>query len=374
MENKKLGFGLMRLPLLEEGNPESIDKEQVKKMVDIFIENGFTYFDTAYMYHNFKSEHVIKECLVDRHPRESYKLATKLPLSMLKEKDDLERIFNEQLEKCGVDYFDYYLIHNVQLSMYEKAESLGVFEFVAKKKAEGKAVKIGFSYHDNASLLDEVLTKHPEIEFVQLQMNYLDWDNNSIQSRLCYETARKHNKPVIVMEPVKGGILANVPEKAAELFKSHSPNSSIPSWAIRFAADNEGVFMVLSGMSNTEQLIDNISFMKEFKPLTDSEKDVIRQVTEIIKSNAEISCTACRYCVDGCPKNIAIPNYFELYNAEKRNPSKGWSLNMTYYDNLIKKNGKASDCIECGKCEKICPQHLPIIDGLKEVAKAFEKE
>ena len=277
MTDKKLGFGLMRLPLTEEGNPESIDKAELNRMVDTFIENGFTYFDTAYMYHNFKSETVIKECLVDRYDRKAFTLATKLPVSMLKEKDDLERIFNEQLEKCGVDYFDYYLLHNLQVYHYEIAERVDAFEFIKQKKAEGKAGKIGFSFHDNAALLDEILTKYPFFDFVQLQMNYLDWDNNSIQSRLCYETAVKHNKPVVVMEPVKGGILANLSAEAEKVLKDVNNNASVPSWAIRFAADNENVFMVLSGMSNMAQMEDNISYMKDFKPLCDKEREAIKR-------------------------------------------------------------------------------------------------
>lgn len=370
---KKLGFGLMRLPLLDAANPESIDMETLKKMVDLFLERGFTYFDTAYMYHGFKSETAIREALVERYDRDKFVLATKMPVSFLKKEEDLERIFNEQLKKCGVDYFDYYLLHNLQVYHYEIAQKLGAFEFIKQKKAEGKVKKIGFSYHDNADLLDRILTAHPEVEFVQLQLNYLDWESGSIQSRKCYETARKHGKEVIVMEPVKGGTLANVPDEAKKLFESYSSNS-IPSWAIRFAADNEGVFMVLSGMGDLCQLEDNMNHIDNFKPLSDEERAIIKKVTDIILSNTAVSCTSCRYCVDGCPKKIAIPNYFELYNAEKRNPSKGFSIPESYYSNLIKENGKASDCIACGKCEKICPQHIEIIKTLKEVSVLFEKE
>lgn len=371
---KKLGFGLMRLPLQDGNDAGDIDIEQVKEMVDTFLERGFTYFDTAWMYCGFKSEEAAKQALVERHPRESYTLATKLHAGFIQTKEDRDKIFNEQLRKTGVEYFDYYLLHDIGADHYKKYQELDCFSWILDKKEQGLVKHVGFSFHDNASLLDKVLTEHPEMEFVQLQINYLDWDSEGIQSRKCYEVACKHNKPVIVMEPVKGGTLANVPADVEKMFKQIHPDMSVPSWAIRFAASLENVKMVLSGMSNMEQLKDNTDYMTQLVPLNEEEHALVKKAVDRLNSNIAVPCTGCSYCTEGCPKKIAIPKYFSLYNADLQEvKEKGWTPQGEYYSRLTQDFGKASDCVACGQCEKVCPQHLPIIKNLQEVAGHFGK-
>ena len=319
----KLGFGLMRLPMIG----DEIDMEQTKAMVDTFMAKGFTYFDTAYVYINGKSEVAAREAIVKRYPRDSFTLATKLPLwDNIETEADMQRIFDESMERAGVEYFDYYLLHAMDKAKFEKADRIGAWDFLFKMKAQGKIKHCGFSFHDSAEVLDEALTKHPEAEFVQLQLNYIDWENPGIQSRRCYEVARKYNLPIIIMEPCKGGSLAVLPEKAAALMRAYNPTASIPSWAIRYAAGLEGVMLVLSGMSTVEQVLDNTSYMADFTPLNADEHEIIRQAVDIINTDTAVACTNCRYCVEHCPSNIPIPDYFALYNSAKRATSSNFSV------------------------------------------------
>lgn len=371
---RKFGFGLMRLPLIDPKVATSIDIEQMKQMVDLFIEKGFTYFDTAWMYMGFSSEDATKKALVERHPRNTYTLATKLHSNFINTKEDRDKVFNAQLEKTGAGYFDYYLIHDVEEASYKKYNQLDCFTWLADKKAQGLVKHMGFSFHDTADLLEEVLSTHPEMEFVQLQLNYLDWENEWVQSRKCYEVCVKHGKPVVVMEPVKGGTLAKVPAEAEAMFRAANPEMSISSWAIRFAASLPNVMMVLSGMTTLEQMRDNVSYMSDFKPLTDEEVALCTKVADIINAQIAVPCTGCSYCTEGCPQQIAIPKYFSLYNDLMREDMehKGWTIYYTKYSDLTQKFGKAEDCIECGQCEGICPQHLSIIDYLKQVSAKFD--
>ena len=371
---KKLGFGLMRLPVLDPNVESSVDVEQVKEMVDLFMSRGFTYFDTAIMYNGFASQRAAKEAVVDRYPRDSFTLATKLHSAFFDSFEDRDRVFREQLEQTGAGYFDYYLIHGVEASNYPKYEKYDCFRWLLGKKAAGLVRHAGFSFHDTPELLDEILTKHPEMEFVQMQLNYLDWESEWIQSRAVYETCVKHGKPVVVMEPVKGGTLAKVPEEAEKLFRSADPDMSVPSWAIRFAATQENVMMVLSGMSTVEQMRDNLSYMEDFRPLTEEEIALTRRAAEIINAQIAVPCTGCSYCTDGCPMQIPIPKYFSLYNEDMREDleEKGWTINFSNYEKLAERFGKASDCVACGQCEGVCPQHLPIIELMKTVSAHFE--
>ena len=372
---KKLGFGLMRLPLLDPNDSASVDIEQAKKMVDLFMQRGFTYFDTAIMYHNCVSQRVAKEILVDRYPRDSFTLATKLHSAFFDSFEDRDRVFNEQLEQTGAGYFDYDLIHGVEAGNYKKYEQYDCFNWLLEKKAQGLVRHAGFSFHDTPELLDEILTKYPNLEFVQMQLNYLDWESEWVQSRAVYETAVKHGKPVVVMEPVKGGTLAKVPESVERLFKGAAPEMSVPSWAIRFAASQENVMVVLSGMSTLAQMEDNTGFMEHFVPMTEQEIALTHQAADLINGQITVACTGCSYCTEGCPKQIPIPKYFSLYNEDMREDleEKGWTVNMSYYNKLAESHGKASECVACGQCEGVCPQHLPVIRLMQDVAKHFER-
>ena len=362
----------MRLPLVNPDDQTSIDMEKFKEMADWFIEHGFTYFDTAYPYHGGKSEEAFREAVVKRYPREAFTVTSKMPVWAINEEADLERIFNEQLERCGVDYFDYYWLHALNHERVEVMERMDGWGFIARKRDEGKIRHIGFSFHDDSALLAQILDKHPEVEYVQLQINYLDWDSPAIESKTCYDLCVKHGKPVIVMEPVKGGSLARVPEAIDRLFKKYDPDASAASWAIRYCASLPNVMMVLSGMSNMEQMEDNTSYMQDFQPLNDEEQNIIAQATQVIRDAISIPCTACHYCSGGCPQQIAIPEYFNLYNTQQQFPDQKSNCKL-YYDLVAKSHSKASECLECGQCEAQCPQHIDIIDNLKLVVQAFEQ-
>lgn len=361
---KKLGFGCMRLPRLGDG----IDYEEMNKMVDAFMESGFNYFDTARIYMEERSELVLRECLAKRYPRESFILTDKLTDSCFKTQEEIRPLFESQLEACGVSYFDFYLMHSQSRQNFGYYKERKAYETALEFKAEGKIKHFGISFHDTADVLETILTEYPQIEVVQLQLNYIDYDDPAVQSKKCLEVCNKYGKPVIVMEPVKGGHLVNLPALAKAYFDELG--GSPASYAIRFAAGQEGVFMVLSGMSNLEQMKDNISYMKDFKPLNAAEMNAVNKVLEVFKNMNLIACTACRYCVAGCPEKIAIPDLFACMNV--KNVYHDWNTDY-YYDIHTEFGGKASSCIECGKCEAVCPQHLNIRQLLKDVAKEFEK-
>ena len=364
---KNFGFGCMRLPM----RGSEVDEKEMCRMVDYFIENGFNYFDTAHGYVDGKSETALKKCLTSRYPRDRYILTDKLTNFFFKKQEDIRPFFQSQLEACGVEYFDFYLMHAQGADNFAFFKKCHAYETALELKAEGKIRHFGISFHDRAEVLEQILTEYPQVEVVQIQFNYLDYNDPAIESRKCYEVCRKHGKPVIVMEPVKGGNLVRLPEQAKTVL-DHLNGGSPASYAIRFAAGFEGILMVLSGMSDMEQMEDNVGYMKDFKPLDGKEMEAVKKVRDIFRSMNFISCTSCRYCTAGCPKKISIPDLFAVMNAKRIHHD--W--NADYYYSVVHTaggKGKASDCVQCGKCEQACPQHLPIRELLKEVAKEFEK-
>lgn len=363
---KNFGFGCMRLPM----KGGEVDYDEFRRMIDLFMAEGFNYFDTAKVYLEGKSETALRDCLVKRYPRESYVFTNKLSAHCFNTEAEVRPLFEQQLRDCGLEYFDFYLMHSQNKEVFEKYRKCRAYEQAIEFRKEGRIKHLGMSFHDKAEVLDEILTAYPEVEAVQIQLNYVDFDDPAVQSRKCYEVCRKHGKPMMIMEPVKGGNLANLPPDAAKILDDLHGGSAA-SYAVRFAAGFDGVFMVLSGMSNLEQMKDNLSYMKDFKPLDEKERAAVDEVCAVFRSKNLIPCTACRYCTDGCPKHIDIPNLFSCMNSKY--VYKSWNANY-YYDKVYtKRNGKASDCIKCGKCERSCPQHLPIRKLLENVAAAFEK-
>lgn len=363
---KNFGFGCMRLPMKD----GAVDKSEMCRMVDTFLENGFNYFDTAHGYLGGKSETALRDCLTSRYPRDRYILTNKLTNFFFKKQEDIRPFFESQLAACGVDYFDIYLMHAQGADNFAYFKKCRAYETALEMMAEGKFRHFGISFHDRAEVLEQILTEYPQIEVVQIQFNYVDYDDPAVESRKCYEVCRKFGKPVIVMEPVKGGNLVNLPESAKAVFEELQGGSPA-SYAIRFAAGFEGIRMVLSGMSNMTQMEDNVSFMKDFRPLSDRELAAVRRVQEIFKSMNLIPCTSCRYCVAGCPKQISIPDLFAVMNTKQIYHD--W--NADYYYNVVhtgQGKGKASECVKCGRCEKACPQHLHIRELLEAVANEFE--
>ena len=360
----KLGFGLMRLPEKD----GKVDITRVSDMVDAYMKAGMNYFDTAYVYHGGNSEKAIKEALVKRYPRESFMLATKLPAWCMKNEADRDRIFNEQCERCGVDYFDLYLLHSIEDGSNGDAyERLDCFNWGLQKKAEGKIRHFGFSFHGSPAYLIKILDAHPEIEFVQIQLNYADWKNPVVRSGELYEILHSRNIPMIIMEPVKGGTLASLTPELEAMYRAVRPEASIASWALRFVGSLPGVMTILSGMSTEEQMADNIGTFSHFEPLSAEEKKLVKKVTAIMLNAPQIGCTSCRYCTPGCPMSISIPDVFRAVNTMSLYGDVFRPKN--FYSGIVGQgHGRASDCIGCGQCESVCPQHLPIIDLLKDAS------
>ena len=363
----KIGFGFLRLPQVKSGT-DNIDWALLNRMTDDFLASGGNYFDTAYTYLDGRSEEAIRKSVVKRYPRTAFRIADKLPSWKVRTDEDCHTYFEEQLKRCGVDFFDVYLLHWLNRTNYEIAQRYHEFDFMQQMKAQGKVKRIGFSYHDSAALLNQILTEHPKVDIVQLQINYLDWDSTGIESGKCYEVAVKHGKSIVVMEPVKGGTLASLPREAEKLFTDFQKGNSMASWALRFTQSLEQVEIVLSGMNTLEQMSDN---MQDVFPLTDEERKLICQAAEIIKKQTAVPCTGCRYCTEHCPQKISIPEYFYMYNELQRYPDDDWKIRPAY-DELTIEHGKSSDCIRCGNCERHCPQRLEISKILKNVANIFE--
>ena len=368
-------MGMMRLPILDENDFKTIDYDQLYEMVDTYIDAGFNHFDTAFIYHENIGEIAFKKSVADRYPRKSFKIATKLPLFIITDESQLEPIFNQQLENCGVDYFDYYMLHNVSGFTENAWKNVDLYSFIQKKKEEGYIKHIGLSTHSNAEFLEELLFEHPELEYVLLQINYLDWEDEGIESRKCLEVAKKYNKPFMIMEPYKGGLLAEVPEDAEKIMKEYNPDKSVISWAMRFVA-NLDACVVLTGASSLKQLEENINEFKTAEPLNNEEHEILKNVSDIINSNITVDCTKCRYCIDTCPEEINIAKIFDLYNKHKILDIEEWTQQGNAYLNYSKlpNVGIASDCTECESCIEECPQKINIPDVLKDVAKTFETE
>lgn len=364
---KMLGFGCMRLPM----DGDKIDIEQFNKMVDVFMANGFNYFDTAHIYHDGESEKAIREAVSSRYPRESFILTDKLTTNCFNKQEDIRPLFKQQLKDSGVDYFDFYLMHSQDAAIYEKFRRCNAYETALEMQKEGKFKHFGISFHDKAEVLEQILKDYPQIEAVQIQFNYLDYGDPAVDSKRVYEVCEKYGKAVIVMEPVKGGNLVNLPEKAQGILDSLNSGMSNASYAIRFAASFPNMFMVLSGMSDLAQINDNMSYMKDFKPLDEKEMQAVNDVRKAFSEINLIPCTACHYCTSGCPMNISIPELFSCYNHKVN--FHDWNQDY-YYAQITRDGGKPSECIECGQCEGICPQHLEIIRLLKDVSGEFEKK
>ena len=366
----KLGFGCMRLPLTNPDDMTSIDMDHFKDMVDAFIAGGGTYFDTAFVYHDGASETALREALVERYPREAYTIATKCLAWAAPDAETAKSNLTTSLERLGLDYVDFYLLHNVGGKRTAKFEEYGMWDYVAEMKEKGLIRNVGFSIHDDADALDALLTEHPEVDFVQIQVNYLDWEDPVIQSRALLEVAQKHAMPVVIMEPVRGGRLAgDLPERVARVFEEASPELSRASWALRFCYELPGVITTLSGMSTTEQVQQNVREMNQCGPFTAEERATLDQAIAALHSVPTIPCTNCRYCVKDCPQHVMIPDALNLLNLDALTGNRTFAKQQYGWRT---KDGRASACIACGACEDMCPQKIEIIQELKKAAEWFE--